>query len=60
MSPWGFFGDVFSELRKVTWPSREEATRLAALVFAISIFLGLLLGLVDMGFSRLLSLLAGN
>jgi preprotein translocase subunit SecE len=51
---------VFSELRKVTWPTREEATRLALLVLAVGISMGLLLGFVDMGFSRFITFLSGS
>ncbi|MEX0762867.1 MAG: preprotein translocase subunit SecE [Dehalococcoidia bacterium] len=55
-----FFGEVFSELRKVNWPTRPEATRLTVLVIAISATIGAILGLVDMLFSRLFSILAGT
>jgi len=43
--------DVISELRKVTWPSREETTRLTVAVIVVSVFMGLSLGGVDLGFS---------
>lgn len=51
----GFFGDIIAELRKVTWPSRQELTRLTGLVLAVLIVFGLLLGLTDFGFSRLIN-----
>ncbi len=35
-----FFGEVVSELRKVTWPSRQETTRLTMLVLVVSIIIG--------------------
>jgi len=54
------FGEVYSELRKVTWPSRQETTRLTTLVIAISAAIGALLGLIDIGFSRLFALIAGS
>ena len=57
-SLFGFIGEVFSELRKVTWPSRQETMRLSLLVIAISAVMGAFLGLFDWGFSRLFSLLA--
>ena len=53
-------GEVYSELRKVTWPSRQETTRLTALVIIISVAIGVLLGLIDIGFSRLFALIAGS
>lgn len=57
-SLFGFIGEVFSELRKVTWPSRQETVRLSLLVIALSAVMGAFLGLFDWGFSRLFSLLA--
>ncbi|MQG87312.1 MAG: preprotein translocase subunit SecE [SAR202 cluster bacterium] len=55
-----FFGEVFSELRKVSWPTRQEATRLTVLVIALSTAIGIFLGLVDMGFARLMSAISGS
>ena len=49
-----FFGEVVSELKKVTWPSREATTRLTMLVIAVAVSIGIALGLIDMVFSRLL------
>ena len=55
-----FFAEVFSELRKVTWPSRQEATRLTVLVIALSATIGVFLGLIDMLFARVLSVISGT
>lgn len=52
-----FFGEVISELRKVTWPTREETTRLTVLVVAVSVTIGIILGVIDFGFTRLFDLL---
>ena len=54
----GFFGEVISELRKVNWPSRAETTRLTLLVLAISVSLGIFLGLTDNMFSRLFAFIS--
>ena len=51
-----FVREVYGELRKATWPSREQATRLTSLVLAISLAIGLALGVVDFIFSQLLRL----
>ena len=59
-SIFGFFGDVVSELRKVTWPSRQEATRLTMLVIALAAVMGVFLGAFDWLFARVFSLLAGT
>ena len=49
------FGEVVGELRRVTWPTREETLRLTVIVIAVSVAIGAFLGLVDIGFSRLMS-----
>ncbi len=35
-----FFQESWSELKKVTWPTREQTTRLTVLVFVISAAVG--------------------
>ncbi len=47
--------EVFGELQKVTWPTREEAMRLTGLVFAVATTIGIILGLWDFGFSQLVN-----
>jgi preprotein translocase SecE subunit len=59
-SLFGFFGEVWAELRRVHWPTRQEATRLTVLVLIVSTAFGIFLGLFDLGFSRLMAFLAGN
>lgn len=48
-----FVGEVWSELTKVTWPSREDAARLTVLVLGVSAVVGAFLALWDLGFSTL-------
>lgn len=55
-----FFGEVVSELRRVVWPTREETTRLTIMVVAVAAAVGVFLGLVDIGFSRLISVILGK
>ena len=52
-------GEVISELRRVTWPTRQETTRLTIMVLGVSATIGVFLGLVDLGFSRLINILLG-
>ena len=52
-SRFAIVGEVFSELTKVTWPSREDATRLSILVIGVSASVGLILAAWDLGFSEL-------
>ena len=46
--------DIRSELRKVAWPTKEDAARLTAVVLVISIAVGLFLGGVDALFGALM------
>ena len=48
-----FIGEVWSELTRVTWPSREDAVRLTILVLGVSAAVGAFLALWDLGFSEL-------
>ena len=54
-----FFTDIIAELRKVVWLSRREAFYLSGLVILVSIAAGIVLGLVDFGFARLLDAIIG-
>lgn len=45
--------DVISELKKVSWPTREETTRLTVAVVVVSVVIGLALGGIDIGFNWL-------
>ncbi|MCH8062218.1 MAG: preprotein translocase subunit SecE [Chloroflexi bacterium] len=55
-----YFGDIVSELRRVTWPTRQETTRLTIMVIAVAATVGLFLGIVDMVFSRLIGVILGK
>ena len=43
--------DIISELRKVTWPTRQETTHLTMVVIVISLLFAALLSAADFGFS---------
>ena len=49
-----FFMDIIGELRKVVWPSRQEAMHLTMVVLIVSAILGALLGGIDIGFGWLI------
>lgn len=38
---------VFEELKKVTWPTRRETTRLTLVVVGVSLIIGLYIGIID-------------
>jgi preprotein translocase subunit SecE len=42
-----FFKESFGELKKVTWPSREEVTSSTKVVLVATILIAIVLGLVD-------------
>jgi preprotein translocase subunit SecE len=42
-----FFKESFGELKKVTWPSREEVTSSTKVVLVSTLLVALALGLVD-------------
>jgi preprotein translocase subunit SecE len=42
-----FFQESFAELKKVTWPSRDEATASTKVVLISTLIIAGLLGLVD-------------
>lgn len=54
-----FFRESVGELRKVSWPTRQEATNLTLIVLVVMAFMGIFLGLTDLIFSRLLNLALG-
>ena len=55
-----FFGEVIGELRRVTWPTREETMRLTIMVIAVAVAVGIFLGVIDIGFARLFDVILGN
>ncbi|MBA7501148.1 hypothetical protein ES703_112037 [subsurface metagenome] len=49
-----FIGETIAELRKVVWLTRREAIYLTFLVLIIAISASIVLGGVDLGFTRLI------
>lgn len=45
--------ETVAELRKVNWPTRQEATQLTLLVLLVIIIMSSLLGVLDFLFSKL-------
>jgi preprotein translocase subunit SecE len=54
-----WFRETRGELRKVVWPTREEALRLTRVVILISLAMGAVLGAIDFLLSALYGLLVG-
>ena len=53
-----FIDEAWSELKKVSWPAREQVRNLTVLVFAVSFSVGLYITVLDAAFAQLVSLLA--
>lgn len=52
-----FFEQAKGELRKVTWPTREETVKTGIAVLVFSVVMAIYLGVVDMALSRLVALI---
>jgi preprotein translocase SecE subunit len=46
-----FFAEAWQELKKVTWPTPEQARNLTVMVIAISFIVGMFITVCDLGFS---------
>jgi preprotein translocase subunit SecE len=47
--------DSKTELKKVTWPTKKETTKLTLIVLGVSVFTAAFLGVLDLGFDEILS-----
>jgi len=50
-----FISETIAELKKVVWLTRREAIYLTALVLVVAAAVGLVLGVIDYGFSGLVN-----
>ncbi len=48
-----FIDEAWSELKKVTWPTREQTRNLTVLVFIISAVVGVYITVFDLAFATL-------
>ncbi len=53
----GSFKDMYHELKKVIWPSRKELINYSLVVIAFMVAMGIVIGLIDFGAGKLVSLL---
>ena len=51
------FRDMWHELKKVTWPSKKDLINYTLIVLAFIVFMGVVIGLLDLGSSELVRLL---
>jgi len=54
-----YFRETIGELRKVNWPSCNEAKNLTIVVLIVMVTMGLFLGTLDFLFTQLFALLLG-
>jgi preprotein translocase subunit SecE len=50
----GFFNNVISEMRKVSWPKRKELTRYTVIVLSTVVVMALFFAVIDLGISEAL------
>jgi preprotein translocase subunit SecE len=55
-----YFRETTGELRKVTWPTRQEATSLTIVVLIVIALMSAFLGLLDFIYSRSFILILGS
>ena len=51
------FRNMFYELKKVTWPSKHKLITYSVIVLLFMLFMGVVIGLLDTGASKLIELL---
>ena len=53
-----FVEEAWSELRKVTWPTREQVRNLTVLVFVLSAIIGVYITVFDLAFTEIVRFVA--
>ncbi len=56
---WNYLKQVVAELRKVIWPNRKQMVSYTSVVLVFLAFMVALIGGVDLGFAKLVSLVFG-
>ncbi len=54
-----YFREARAEMRKVTWPTRQEALHLTGIVLAVTVAMAILLWILDLLFTGVMSALIG-
>jgi preprotein translocase subunit SecE len=55
-----YLKETRAELRKVTWPTRQQAINLTIIVLGVTIVMAIFLGAVDLVFASIMLFLAGG
>jgi len=56
-NPIQFVKEVMAELKKVTWPTRQETVKLTLVVIVLSLLVGTFIGILDITFLKTTTLL---
>ncbi|MDH5506262.1 MAG: preprotein translocase subunit SecE [Anaerolineae bacterium] len=54
-----FIRETVGELRKVSWPTRQEALKLTQIVIIVMVVMGAILGTLDIVFTKFFALFLG-
>ncbi len=54
-----YLNETTGELRKVSWPTRQEAVQLTIIVLIVMVFMGIFLGGMDLVAGHVLNLVLG-
>ncbi len=57
MNPVKYLQETVDEMKRVSWPTRQETTKLTVIVIAISIIVAFYVGGLDFTFTNLLKLI---
>jgi preprotein translocase subunit SecE len=55
VTPTTYLREVIQEIKKVTWPSREQTQNMTILVIIASLIVGLYIGLLDYIFQQIIT-----
>jgi len=55
-SPLIFLKEVRAEMNNVSWPSKQETTRLTGVVIGVSLIVAIFIGILDFLFTNLMTL----
>lgn len=55
----GYFSGVIEELKRVTWPTRQETFKFTMVVIVISLIIGAYIGIIDTLLAQALRALTG-
>ena len=53
------FKNMWHELKKVTWPTRQDLIKYTCIVLLFMVFMGVVIGLLDTGASKLVAVISG-